>query len=293
MTGLLLGLIFAAGVGCFWFGVVVGVQPTMRLSRRLHVVHALLADAGLGISVLAFVALVAGGAVLAGLVVWWIVGLPAFALAAIPAGGAAPVLWARSRRERRRLERERAWPAALAQLADALEAGLAWPAAVGLVARSGPEALRDEWVAFAMRLRGESLAAAVEGLRRVGERTADSVALLLQAALLELPMGGLAPVLRELSTVLGERLESREKARSRAASIHTEAAVLALSPVAILLLIGWASPGYLSAYKSLGGTIVLLVGGAAIAGCYALMRRLGGVPEPRRTGRAAAGGEGS
>lgn len=152
--------------------------------------------------------------------VWWTVSLPAVALAAIPAGGATPVMWARSRRQRCRLERERGWP----------------------------------------------------------------------AALLELPTGGLAPVLRELSTVLGERLEAREKARSRAASIHTEAAVLAISPVAILLLIGWASPGYLSAYKGLGGTIVLLIGGAVIAGCYALMRRLGRVPEPRRTRRAGGAG---
>lgn len=290
MTGFLFALIFAAGVGCLWFGVVVGVQPSAPLSRRLDGVRRLLADAELRMSALVFVAMIAGGAVLAGLVVWWIVGLPALALAAVPGGGVTPAVWARSRRDKRQLERERAWPAALAQLADALEAGLAWPAAVGLVSRSGPAALRGQWAAFAMRLRGEGLAAALEGLRGVGERTADSVVLLLQAALLELPMGGVAPVLRELSEVLGERLEAREKARSRAASIHTEAAVLALSPVAILLLIGWASPGYLAAYKGLGGMVVLLIGGAVIAGCYALMRRLGRVPEPRRTRRAGGAG---
>jgi hypothetical protein len=45
------------------------------------------------------------------------------------------------RREASRRARERAWPAALAQLADALEAGIAFPAAVTLVAEGRP---RDE-----------------------------------------------------------------------------------------------------------------------------------------------------
>jgi tight adherence protein B len=108
--------------------------------------------------------------------------------------------------------------------------------------------------------------------------------LLLRAALVELPAGGLSPVLRELSQVLSERLEAREKARSRASSMHVEAAILALSPIVILLLIGVSSPGYLNAYRSAGGTIVALVSGGLIFGCYLLMRKLGRVPEPRRTG---------
>jgi hypothetical protein len=56
-----------------------------------------------------------------------------------------------------------------------------------------------------------------------------------------------------------------------------------LSPIAILLLIGATSPGYLNAYRTASGTIVALVGGGLIFGCYLLMRRLGRVPEPRRT----------
>jgi tight adherence protein B len=282
MTGLLLALVFAAGVGLVWFGVVVGVQLPPR-TDRLAGVRGLLGDAGVRISPAVFVAGVAGCAVAAGLLAWGVVGVPAVAVAGVMGGGFSPVAWVRSRREQRRLERERAWPAALSQLADALEAGLAFPAAVALAARSGPVALRGEWAAFATRLRGADLDAALEGLRGAGERTADSVALLLRAALVELPAGGLAPVLRELSTVLSERLEAREKARSRAASMHTEAAVLALSPIAILLLIGAASPGYLNAYRGVGGTIVLLIGGGLIFGCYLLMRKLGRVPEPRRT----------
>jgi Flp pilus assembly protein TadB len=106
---------------------------------------------------------------------------------------------------------------------------------------------------------------------------------LLRAALLELPTGGLAPVLRELAGVLSERLEAREKARSRTASLGMEAAILALSPIVILLLIGVSSPGFLAAYRTTAGTVVSLLCGALIFACYLLMRRLGKVPEPRST----------
>jgi tight adherence protein B len=279
-------LVFAAGVGLVWFGAVVGVRPSPS-SRSFGRVSALLEDAGLGVSTYVFVAAVAGCGCVAGLLVWLIVALPAAVVAGVVAGVVAPIAWARSRRERRRQERERAWPAVLSQLADALEAGLGWSAAVALVARAGPAALRGEWSAFAARLRGGDLDTALAGLRSADERTADSVAVLLRAALVDLPAGGLAPMLRRLSAVLSERLESREKARSKRSTLHTEAAVLALSPIAILLLIGAVSPGYLAAYRSVGGTIVLVIGGVLIWGCYLMMRRLGRVPEPRRTGERA------
>ncbi len=277
----MLAVVFAVGVACVWFGAVLDVRlsappPPAR-------VVALLDAAGIKVSAYAFMAGIAGCGLLLGLLAWWIVEVPAVTVAGVIGGVCAPVAWARSRRESRARERERAWPAVLAQLADALEAGLAWPAAVALVAESGPAALRRDWAAFTARLRGSDLDTALEGLRGAGERTADSVVLLLRAALVELPAGGLAPVLRELSQVLGERLEAREKARSRASSMHVEAAILALSPIVILLLIGAASPGYLDAYRSAGGTIVALIGGGLIFGCYLLMRKLGRVPEPRRT----------
>ena len=283
----LLALMFASGVGLVWFGAVVGVQPSLPTGRFMRI-SVLLKEAGLGVSPYAFTAAVVGCSVAAGLLVWWIVALPAAAFAGVLAGGIAPVAWVRSRREQRRRERERAWPAVLSQLADALEAGLAWPAAVALVARAGPVALRGEWSAFAARLRGADLDTALAGLRGAEERTADSVAVLLRAAMVDLPAGGLAPMLRRLGAVLSERLESREKARSKRSTLHTEAAVLALSPIAILLLIGDVSPGYLAAYQTVGGTIVLVIGGVLIWGCYLMMRRLGRVPEPRRTGERSS-----
>jgi tight adherence protein B len=282
VTGFALGIVFAAGVALLWAGAACGVEPRLDFGR----VNRLVRQSDLPLSPPLFVLAVATAAALAALLVWSLVDVAVLALAAAIGGAYAPVAWAGRRRERRLRERERAWPAALAQLADALEAGIAFPAAVALVAETGPAAMRSDLARFHARLRAGGLGAAIDGLAEAGERSADTVALLLRAGLLELPAGGLAPVLRELSAVLSERLQAGEKARSRASTLQLEAAILALSPIVLFLLVGLGSPAYLDAYRTPAGTLVGVVGGVLIFGCYLLMRRLGRVPEPRRTGGA-------
>ncbi len=280
MTGFLLGLVFGAGVALVWAGAVCGAELRAGSGRLRRLVR----QSELPLSPPLFLLAVLVSGALAALLVWSLVDVPVLAFAGAIGGAYAPVAWAGRRRERRLRERERAWPAALAQLADALEAGIAFPAAVALVAESGPASLRSDLAGFHARLRGGGLASAIDGLTESGERTADTVALLLRASLLELPAGGLAPVLRELAGVLSERLEAREKARSRASTLQLEAAILALSPIVLFLLVGLASPAYLEAYRTPAGTLVGVIGGLLIFGCYLLMLRLGRVPEPRRTG---------
>jgi tight adherence protein B len=280
VTGFLLGLVFGAGVALLWAGAVCGVELRAGPGRLSGLVR----QSELPLSPPLFLLAVLGSALLAALFVWSFVDVPVLALAGAIGGAYAPVAWAGRRRERRLRERERAWPAALAQLADALEAGIAFPAAVALVAESGPAALRRDLAGFHARLRAGGLASAIDALAEPGERTADAVALLLRASLLELPAGGLAPVLRELAGVLTERLDARDRARSRASTLQLEAAILVLSPIVLFLLVGVASPAYLEAYRTPGGTLVGVIGGLLIFGCYLLMLRLGRVPEPRRTG---------
>jgi tight adherence protein B len=280
VTGLLLALCVAAGVALVWLGAVLHVRPEFRAGG----LAALLAEAKVAVRPIVFVAGCAAAGIVAGVTASALVDVQVLGLAAGAAGAWAPASWVRRRRERNQRERERAWPAVLGQLADALEAGIAFPAAVALAAQSGPVALRGELAGFVARLRSAGMAAALDGLARARERTADTVVLLLRAGLGDLPAGGLAPVLRELASVLSERFEARERARSRASSLQVEAAILALSPIVLLLLVGIASPTYLDAYKTPAGTLVGVLGGAMIYGCYVMMRRLGRVPEPRRTG---------
>jgi tight adherence protein B len=279
VTGFLLGLVFAAGVALLWVGAVCGVEIGLGVGRF----GVLVRQSELPLSPPLFLIVLFASGALAAVLVWSLVDVPVLALAGFIGGAYAPVAWAARRRERRLRERERAWPAALAQVADALEAGIAFPAAVALVAESGPPAVRGDLARFHARLRAGGLRTAIDGLTETRERTADTVALLLRAGLLELPTGGLAPVLRELASVLSERLEAREKARSRASTLQLEAAILALSPIVLLLLVGLASPDYLEAYRTPAGTLVGAIGGLLIFGCYLLMRQLGRVPEPRRT----------
>lgn len=287
MTGLLLAMCFATGVALVWLGLLGRVAMPMS-PASLERVRALLRDADLAMKPLTFVAVAIGSGLLAAAVTWSLVTVPILAAVAAIGGSWAPIAWACRRQDRNRRERERAWPDALSSIADALEAGIAFPAAVALAGERGPAALRGDWTAFHARMRSSGLDAAVKGLAGTGERSADTVAVLLRAGLLELPTGGLAPVLRDLAQMLSERFEAREKARSRAASLQLEAAILALSPIVLLLLVGLGSPAYLDAYRTPAGTFVGALGGLAIYGCYLLMRRLGRIAEPRRTASGAA-----
>jgi tight adherence protein B len=278
MIGLLLFLCLLAGLALLALGLAEQTRSALRVRldaivRRGRDARALSAPFLVVVAIAALVGLALG---------WALTSIPVLAVLGGFAGAYAPFVWLRRRNEQAQRARERAWPAALAQLADALEAGLAFPAAIALLGEAGPIPLRAEFTRMHARLRSDGLAAALDQLADTHERTPATVALLLRAGLVELPSGGLAPLLRDLSVMLGERFEACEKARTRASSLQLEAAILALSPIVLLLLVGAASPGYLAAYRTAAGTAVAIAGGVAIFACYLLMRRLGRIPEPRR-----------
>jgi tight adherence protein B len=278
MIRLLLALCFLAGLALLVLGLADQARTKMR--SRLEKAVRLGRDTRI---LSARILLVVTAAALVGLALGWaLTSIPVLALLGGFAGAYAPFVWLRRHNEQAQRARERGWPAALAQLADALEAGLAFPAAIALLGEAGPIPLRGEFARMHARLRSDGLAAALDQLADTRERTPGTVALLLRAGLVELPSGGLAPMLRDLSVMLGERFEAREKARTRASSLQLEAAILALSPIVLLLLVGAASPGYLAAYRTAAGTAVAIAGGLAIFACYLLMRRLGRIPEPQR-----------
>jgi tight adherence protein B len=266
--------LFAAGIGLVWFGALTDlpVRATQRLRAATGVAPSELAlRVGLPALVLAPVC---------GVIGWDLLRVPALALLAAAGGAYAPVVLRRSRVERQRREREQGWPSALDQLADGLEAGLAFPAAAKFVAQSGPSSLRRDFARFYRSIREGELETALDELAHAPERAAVSASAILRAAFVDVPTGGVAPVLHELARVLRERWETRERARARALSLRREAAILAVSPLVFVLLIGASSPGYLGAYRSAAGTLVSLVGAGVIVACYLGMRRLGRIPEP-------------
>jgi tight adherence protein B len=276
MTPVLGAVMVASGIGLVWFGALAkpGASGRQRVSLGVRARSA--ARVGLPMVVLAVVAAV---------VAWRLLELPALTLLAAAGGAYLPIGLKRAKGERLGRERERAWPSGLDQLADGLEAGLAFPAATAFLAVSGPSALRELFAAFYARVRSGEMLVGLDELAGSGERAAVSVASLLRVAFGDAPTGRAAPVLRELALVLRERWEIRERARSRALSVSREATLLALSPLAFLLLIGASSPGYLAAYRTTGGTVVSLIGALVIFGCYLAMRRLGRVPDPGAVAR--------
>jgi len=280
MIGLLLMLCFLCGVGL----IVVGLAGQKREVATSRITDRWQQARRAGIVSPRFLLIVIAAALVGLTLGWALIGIPVLAILGGFAGGYAPFVWLRRKNEQNKRGRERAWPAALAQLADALEAGLAFSAAVALLGETGPIPLRTEFARMHARLRSDGLAAALDQLAATRERTADTVALLLRAGLVELPAGGLAPLLRDLSVMLSERFEASEKARMKASNLQLEAAILALSPIVLLILVGAASPAYLAAYKTAAGTAVAIAGGIAIFACYLLMRRLGRIPEPQRRG---------
>ena len=282
MIGALLALCLLSGVVLLALGL---VDDDVKAKTEAAIARKWSRERRSGFGPTRFLSVVVAAAVAGALVGWALTGIPVLAVAGGFAGGYVPFVWLRRRNEQARRERERAWPPALAQLADALEAGLAFPAGVALLGEAGPLALRREFARLHARLRSDGLAAALDQLAESGERTAHTVTLLLRVGLLELPTGGLAPMLRDLSLMLSERFEARERARTKTSSLQLEAAILALSPIVLLLLVGAASPAYLAAYKTAAGTAVAIAGGIAIFACYLLMRRLGRVPEPQPTGQ--------
>jgi tight adherence protein B len=280
MIGLLLTFCFLCGLVL----VVTGLADQKREAASSRLAGVWLQGRQAGVVSSRFLLTIIAAALVGLALGWALTGIPVLAILGGFAGGYAPFIWLRRKNEQRNRGRERAWPAALAQLADAVEAGVAFPAAIALLGQTGPIPLRTEFARMHARLRSDGLAAALDQLAETRERTPGTVALLLRAGLLDLPAGGLAPLLRDLSVMLSERFEAREKARTKAASLQLEAAILALSPIVLLLLVGAASPTYLAAYKTAAGTAVAIAGGIAIFACYLLMRRLGRIPEPQRRG---------
>ena len=278
MSGFVLAAGFATGVALIW----VGTVHQLELPRLLPPPPDLDLPVSAPLAALLTVAL----AGMAALTAWSATGVPLLAFLGSLAGLYAPFAWLARRRDRRQRDRERAWPAALTQLADGLAAGLAFPAALALVADAGPNPVRPDLRGLHTRLRHEGAEAALAPLAASPQRGARTTATLLRAGLIDMPTSGLAPTLRELAGFLGSRFEAREQARSRAASLRTEAGVLALSPVALMLLAEVAAPGYLDAYRTTDGTLVGGLGALAIGGCYLAMRRLSRVPEPAAWGGA-------
>lgn len=286
MTGLLLGLTLGVGLFLVWWSCWVPTPGRARRARRpglLGVLHDEVVQAGFaGLTVrgLVIACVIAAGFVLA--IVQATVGVLPIAVCFAVIAGALPVALVRRRARRRRAVLRDLWPEAVDNITSAVRAGMALPEALGQLGTRGPEELREPFRRFAddYRLTGRFS----DCLDRLKERLADPVGdRLVESLRIAREVGGsdLGRLLRTLSGFLREDARTRAELETRQSWTVNAARLAVAAPWFVLAMLS-ANPESVAAYSSGVGVGVLLAGAVVTAVAYALMVRIGRLPEDQR-----------
>ncbi|MFT0846658.1 type II secretion system F family protein [Actinomycetaceae bacterium L2_0104] len=228
-----------------------------------------------------FLAIVACG-LLGGLAAYVISRNVALALCVAVGAGFCPSSLAGARRRRRRARAREEWPDVLDDIVSALRAGLGIGEALASLAVRGPEALRPFFAEFAAQLQATGrLDPALDNLKdKLADPVADRV---LEAMRLASRLGGhdLAAILRSLATGLRAENRARGELLARQSWSVNGARVAAIAPWIVLALLA-TRPGTIEAFATAGGTMILIGGFFTTVCAYALMVRLGRLPEEPR-----------
>jgi hypothetical protein len=220
-----------------------------------------------------------GAGVLLGAVTGWVVG----ALLAAVAAWTLPRALGTDRENTARIARFEAVASWAEMLRDTLSAAAGLEQAILVTASLVPEAIRGPVTDAAARLRAGQRLAPV--LRALGDELADPTADLVLSALVlaaerrardlgEL-LGSLAAAAREHAALRMSIAAGRAQARSE---VRITVGVTIVFALGLLLL----DRGYLDAYDSAAGQLVLLVVGGLFAVGFALTARIARVQEPAR-----------
>lgn len=197
--------------------------------------------------------------------------------------GSLPMSILTRRSARIREARIASWPDAVDDLASAVRAGMSLPDAVAALAERGPIQLRQPFATFADEFRRTgAFSSCLEMLRaELDDPTGDRV---IEALRLAREVGGteLGRLLRTLSNVLREDSRARAELIARQ-SWSINAARLAVAAPWVTLLMLSLRPGALSCYDSVQGAIVLAIAAVMSAVAYAIMRRIGRLPQEQRS----------
>lgn len=236
-------------------------------------------------------ALAAGCIAAGGIVTLASVGLGTAISVAVAFGAIAsalPVVYLRARVRRRRVELRTLWPDVVDDLASAVRAGLPLPEALVALAERGPLPLRGDMAAFAAEYRATGRFS--EALGAWQQRLADPVADRLAATLrLATEVGGsdLGRMLRTLSDFLRQDLRTRGELEARQSWTVNGARLAVAAPWLVLALMSGRGQSATS-FDTPGGITVLTVGAAVSVLAYAVMLRIGRLPEEPRVLRSSA-----
>ncbi|TNU75817.1 type II secretion system protein F [Miniimonas arenae] len=284
--GTVAGLLLGAGLLLVWSSTWAPAppRPTSRLVRGWQ---DLTAQAGLHrLGLGPFAAASAGLALVVGLVALGLGTAVSVAVAFALLASAVPLLYLRSRAQRRRVELRTLWPDVVDDLTSAVRAGLTLPEALIAQAERGPVELRADMAAFAAEYRatGRFVGALEVWQTRLADPVADRLAVTLRLAT---EVGGtdLGRTLRTLSEFLRADLRTRGELEARQSWTVNGARLAVAAPwVVLLLMSGRGSTS--AAFDTPAGVAVLVLGAVLSAIAYAAMLRIGRLPEEPRVLRA-------
>ncbi len=226
--------------------------------------------------------LAAGCAVVGGLAGVLLTGLFIVGVLAAVVGSFVPRLLD-SRKQRREAQRRRqAWPDVIDGLVSGVRAGMSLPEAVAAVGDRGPAVVRPGFAQFAADYRATGRFG--DCLNRLRDDLKDPVAdRIVEALLTARDVGGsdLGRMLRTLSDFVRQDLRLRGEAEARRSWTVNGARLAIAAPWLVLVLLS-TRPEAATAYQTAAGVFVLIACALACAIAYALMTKLGRLPEEQR-----------
>ncbi|MCE7007093.1 pilus assembly protein TadB [Kibdelosporangium philippinense] len=275
-TAALLGLL-AAGVATGVLLVWLGLRGTSSRSASPLRWSTWLTSRPRGWTRLLVVAVLTG--LIVGIVTGWVVGA---ILTALAVGGLPRILAGNSnhQRQRDRIEAIASWTE---MLRDVLVAAAGLEQAILATAPAAPAAIRDEITELAVRLeRGERLA---PSLHRLADQLRDPTADLVISALVlaaEHHARQLADLLGQLAVEARDQASMRMRVEAGRARTRTSVRVIVITTLTFAVGLVVLNRGYLAAYDSLSGQLMLLLVGLLFTASFVWLARIARVRTPDR-----------
>ena len=283
-VGVALGVgLWLAVESLFWGSADATPAPLQRPSRVLGKVRSLLAEAGHPkVDPVVFLVTVLVLAAGVGVMVVAIVPIPVLSVLSSAAMMLAGFAYLRQQREARFHRLQQAWPGVIDHLRAGIRSGSDVTAAVMALPDTLPSEInRPVWEFRHNIRRGYDTDQALSELSsRLANPVGDRVCEVLRMAH---EVGGtdLPTVLLQLQQSVRSDIAVREDARAAQSWIRSAALLALCAPWIVLLVIGTREQT-LTAYQSLEGTLILVVGAVVSVVAYRMMKSIGALPVASR-----------
>lgn len=280
---LILSLTFAAGLLLVFLSATSRWAPQREPSDQPPVLRTFLDRHGGGhLGVRDFVLLSGATGLALALAAQLVLGWPLVSVAIFTVGLTLPGWYFTNRHQHERTVVQSALADAVDSLRSAVRSGMSVEEALSSLARNGPEALRP---ALAELVRDLRVSGSEEAIRRTRDRLAEPVFDMIAAALLmSHRVGGrnLSTVLEALSRSVRQTLQVEQELRAHQAKNVLSARIIAVLPLALILIIRGLNPGYLDVFSSATGQAVLALCLLSVAIGYTGMLRATRLPGEER-----------